>query len=157
MSAGLDRQTPRPPVSPPVIKGTAAWLVPALAYVVTVGTLGVVTELALDDLSWQQVTIWTSVAYLAATPLLLIKAKVRPQPGPELLAALASGALAAFSLVLFFVALGAGEVSQVVPVTSAYPVVTLILAATLLRERVNTTQVLATALIIGGVVLLSVS
>lgn len=141
----------------PLTFPTAGWLAPALAYVLTVGALGVATKLALEDLSWEQLTLWTTLAYLLAVPLLLAGPDSRPRRGPGWGAAITSGALAVIALVVLFVALGAGDVGQVVPVTSAYPVVTLILASAVLGERMTRRQIVATGLIITGVILLSVS
>ena len=158
MRAGPDRQEAEAAaVAREEEATTVAWLAPTIAYVLTVGALGVATKLALEDLSWQQITLWTTLAYLLAVPLLLARRDSRPHLGPGFTAALASGALAVIALVVLFVALGAGDVGQVVPVTSAYPVVTLILASAVLGERVTRRQVAATGLIIGGVILLSVS
>jgi transporter family protein len=67
-----------------------------------------------------------------------------------------SGALAAGALITLFLALDAGDVSRVVPITSAYPVVTVLLAALLLSERVTAGRVGATLLVVAGVILLSI-
>jgi uncharacterized membrane protein len=51
--------------------------------------------------------------------------------------AAATAVLAASGLSLFFFALSRGDASQVVPATSAYPVVTLVAAAVFLSEPVT--------------------
>ena len=63
--------------------------------------------------------------------------------------------LVATALVLFFIALTQGAASTVIPVTSAYPVVTLIGAALFLSERITLVRGMGTALVVAGVVLLS--
>jgi transporter family protein len=135
---------------------TAAWLVPALGFVVITGALGVASKLALDDLEWQQVVVWTAVAYAVVSAPVLALGMVRAWPASGLGWGLASGALAAAALVMLFLALEPGEVSRVVPITSSYPIVTVALAAAFLSERVTGRDLVATGLVIAGVILLSV-
>ena len=66
-----------------------------------------------------------------------------------------SGAMAVLGLVLIFVALGRGDVSQVIPVTSSYPVLALILSAIFLSEKITITGVIGTVLVVSGVIVLS--
>lgn len=131
------------------------WLLPALGYVVAVGALGVTTKLALEDVTWPELVLWTAVAY-AVIAALLILAGARLRLVREARYGGLSGALAATALILLFLAVDAGDVSRVVPITSAYPVVTVALAALLLAERVSALRVGATLLVVGGVVLLSI-
>jgi len=134
----------------------APWLVPALGYVVAVGALGVTTKLALEDMTWPEVVLWTAVAYVAIAALLVVGGGQRLRLGRGAGYGALSGALAAGALIALFLALDAGDVSRVVPITSAYPVVTVLLAAALLSERVTTGRVGATLLVVAGVVLLSI-
>jgi transporter family protein len=62
---------------------------------------------------------------------------------------------AAAALILFFYALTKGDVSVVVPVSSAYPVVTLIGSAIFLSESITPPKVIGTALVIAGVIVIS--
>jgi bacterial/archaeal transporter family protein len=137
--------------------GESRWLPPSLAYVVIAGMLGVTTKLALDDLSWEEVLLWTTVVYavIALALMLGIRARLRLVRGAGW--GVASGALAATALVMLFLAIGAGEVSQVVPITSSYPVITLLLAVAALGETVTAARAGATLLIVSGVVLLSLN
>jgi transporter family protein len=57
--------------------------------------------------------------------------------------------------ILIFVALDRGPASQVVPVTAAYPVITLIGSALFLSERITVVRGIGTALVVVGVALLS--
>jgi transporter family protein len=134
----------------------AAWLPPALVFVVASGLLGVMTKLALRELSWQEVLIWTAVVYAVISLGLLAAGRDRLTANIGDWWGALSGGFAAGALVLLFVALEDGEVSQVVPVTASYPVVTLVLSALVLRERVSRARVGATFLVIAGVILLSV-
>jgi transporter family protein len=130
--------------------------VPSLGYVLVLGLLGVTTKLALDDLRWQELILWTAVAYAAIAAVLTVVNGQRLRIVPGAGYGLVSGILAATALIALFLALGAGEVSRVVPITSSYPVVTVLLAALMLRERVTALRGAATMLVVGGVILLSV-
>lgn len=133
----------------------SGWLLPSFAYVLLIGGLGVTTKLALRDLGWQDVIVWTAVVYavIAVVMLALGQARIGLTAGAPW--AIASAVLASTGLIALFVALGRGESSQIVPLTSAYPVVTLVLSALVLSERLTVLRVVAAALVVFGVVLLS--
>jgi transporter family protein len=54
-------------------------------------------------------------------------------------------------------ALGGGNASLVVPISSAYPLITVILAVVFLRERLNRIHLPALAIVLGGLVLLGMT
>lgn len=133
----------------------SGWLVPSLAYILLIGGLGVTTKLALRDLGWQDIIVWTAVVYavIAVGLVALAEARIGLTSGAPW--AIASAVLASTGLIALFVALGRGESSQVIPLTSAYPVVTLVLSALVLSERLTVLRVLAAGLVVLGVALLS--
>lgn len=134
-----------------------SWLAPALGYVLALGVLGVTSKLALETLNWQQLLPWTLVAYGAAVAVLMAlgQADWRLHPGTGW--ALASGALAVSSLILFFVALGLGDASKVVPVTAAYPAATVVLSALVLGESISPARIAGVLMVIVGVVVLAIA
>jgi len=136
--------------------GTAAWLIPSLAYMMFVGLLGVTTKLALDDLEWPELVLWTSISYAVIAVALISIGGQRLQLVSDARWGALSGAIAATALVMLFLALNSGDVSRVIPITASYPGVTLLLAAVALGEKVTGKRVMATALVIAGVILLSV-
>lgn len=135
---------------------TAAWLVPSLAYMVLVGMLGITTKLALEDLRWPELILWAAVAYAVIATGMVAVGGQRLQFVPDARWGAVSGVFAATALIMLFLALNSGDVSRVIPITSSYPAVTLILAALVLGERVTLRRVGATGLVIVGVILLSV-
>lgn len=135
---------------------TSAWLIPSLAYMLIVGMLGVTTKLALDDLRWPELVLWASVSYAVIAAGLLTVGGQRLQLERNAWWGAVSGVFAATALIMLFLALNSGDVSRVIPITSSYPAVTLVLAAIVLGERVTARRVVATALVIAGVILLSV-
>lgn len=135
---------------------SAPWLIPSLAYVLIVGLLGLTTKLALEDLTWQELVVWTAISYTAIATVLLARGDQRTRLAPGAGFAALSGFCAATALVMLFLALDAGEVSRVVPITSSYPVITLLLAVPILAESVTRSRIAATAMVVTGVTLLSI-
>lgn len=134
-----------------------SWLVPSLLYTVMIGGLGVATKLALRHLSWQEAVLWTALVYVVIAVGMIGGGIAGVHVGPGTLMAILAGVLAAGGLIVFFIALRHGEASRVVPVTSAYPLVTLGLSAFVLAEHLSAVRVLGAALVVGGVVLLSIA
>jgi transporter family protein len=130
-------------------RAVASWIAPAVAYTALVGALGVTTKLALRSLDWPGLILWAAAVYAVIAVVLLVSG-VRLSLGAGSLMGFFSGAIAAGALVLFFVALGRGEASRVIPVTSVYPVVTAVLAAAFLSERITLRTLAGTLLVIAG-------
>jgi transporter family protein len=134
----------------------ARWLIPTLGYVVVVGALGVTSKLALRSVSWQAAIAATTAVYVVATLVFAALGQIKlGSSGIDLFWAFASGVLAVGSLILLYLALGSGEASKVVPVTAAYPAVTLVLAALFLSEALTLGRAAGALLVIGGVVVLT--
>jgi len=132
----------------------AGWVLPTLLYVLLLGASGVTTKLALRTISWQQVVFWLPIVYASAVVVLAATGSRFPV-GVGSFWALVTALCAAGALILFFYALTKGDAATVVPVSSAYPVVTLVGARLFLAEPITATRGAGTLLVIGGVVLLS--
>ena len=132
-----------------------SWLAPALGYIAAVAVLGISGKLALRTLSWQDLVPWTAAAYLLTATVLLATGQARIGWGDGTGWAIASAGLAVAALMLLYAALSAGDASQVVPVTAAYPALTLVLAAAFLSEHVSPARIAGTLLVVVGVVLLT--
>ena len=50
----------------------AAWLAPTLAFISVAGPCGGVGKLALDDIAWQELLLWTTIAYMIISAVILI-------------------------------------------------------------------------------------
>jgi transporter family protein len=133
----------------------AGWVMPTLGYVLVLGAAGVTAKLALRTITWEQLVLWVPLAYAAfSIAFVVFKGATFPLGVGGAWAAVT--ALAASSaLILFFYALTKGSASQVTPVSSAYPVITLIGSALFLSEKITLVRGAGTALIVAGVVLLS--
>lgn len=136
---------------------SARWLVPTLAYVVTLGALGVTSKLALRSMGWQDLVVWTASAYTVLAIVLLAVGQGHFATGPDVGWALVSAVIVVSSLVLLYIALGNGEASKVVPITAAYPAVTLVGAALFLSESITIGKVAGMLLVLAGVVVLTVA
>lgn len=134
---------------------TTNWLIPTLAFVITTGGLGVVSKLALRTLVWQDLIAWMGVGYLAVVTILLVFGETKLQVVAGTGWAILSASLVIGALILFYLALGTGEASKVVPVSAAYPAVTLVLSAVFLSESLSLARVAGVMLVVGGVVLLT--
>ncbi len=131
------------------------WVLPTLGYIVLLGAGGVTAKLALRTIAWEQLVLWVPVAYILFSVILVVfKGTSFPvNVGGAWAAATAFAASSA--LILFLYALTKGPASQVTPVTSAYPIVTVIGSALFLSEKLTLVRGLGTALVVAGVVLLS--
>jgi transporter family protein len=134
---------------------TAKWLIPTVVYIFAAGALGVLSKVALRYIRWTDLVVWTGLAYVLAGLFLLAIGKTQVE-------FVAGSGWAAFgtvviitSLFMFFVALSTGEVGKVVPITAAYPVVTLILAALFLSEALTVAKAVGVLVVVGGVVVLT--
>lgn len=134
----------------------SGWLLPSLLYILLLGGLGVTTKLALRDVSWQDVIVWTAIVYLLISATMLLTGQASVAVGPGTFWAIVSAILASTALIAFYIALGRGEASRVVPFTSAYPLVTMVLAALVLSEKITPLRGGAALLVVVGVVLLSI-
>ena len=136
---------------------SAAWLVPTLAYVVTLGALGVTSKLALRTLDWQELVIWSAGAYLLVAVVLLTVGGGSIHFESNTWWAVLSAFIVVSSLILLYIALGNGEASKIVPITAAYPAVTLIGAALFLSESISLAKVGGMLLVMAGVVVLTIA
>lgn len=131
-----------------------AWVLPVVAFVLVNALLGVTTKIALRDLRWQQLLVWTGLCYVVISVVLILDgARFVVTEGSEW--AIVMSVMVPSTFVLLFLALGTGDVSRVVPIGAAYPAVTVLAAALLLDEPLTTVRVAGTALVILGVVLVS--
>lgn len=129
------------------------WMLPSLAYVVSLGALGITSKFALRTMPWQVLIICAALAYVV-TSIVLLAAGVELTIEPAVGWALLAGALAVLGLSLFNIALERGSASLVVPITASYPLAGTLMAAVALSERITAVRAGGMLLIIGGAVVL---
>lgn len=130
-------------------------MVPTLGYVLAVGALGVSSKLALRTLPWQGLLVWMGAGYPIVLVVLLALGDLDVTLVADTWWAMASASLAVGGLIALYVALGTGEASKVVPVSAAYPVVTLVLSALVLSESLTFARAGGMMLVVCGVVLIT--
>jgi transporter family protein len=117
------------------------WIFGALACLVLWGVFGFLSKLGAGHLGAGQM----QVIFTCGTLPLLLPAwwRARSVSGRDragLALAVATGAIAALANVALFAALKRGPASVVTPATALYPMITFLLARTLLREKMNACQ-----------------
>jgi bacterial/archaeal transporter family protein len=133
----------------------SSWILPAVGYILTVGAVGVTSKLALRTITWQELLLWVPIVYAAIAIVFAVTSGARLPFGTGGGWALLTAFFVALGAVFLFIALSRGEASKVVPVTSAYPVVTLVGSALFLAEAITLLRVIGTVLVVSGVVLIS--
>lgn len=132
------------------------WFVPTIGYIFAVGALGVTGKLALRDLSWPDLILWTGAGYIGVASVLLLLGRTEMQIVDGTPWAMLSGGLAIGGLIMLYLALDAGKAGTVTAMSAAYPAVTLILAAAFLSEALTLGRAAGAALVVCGVVVLTV-
>jgi uncharacterized membrane protein len=134
-----------------------AWLLPTFGYVIALGVWGIAAKLALRTLSWGDVLAATALVYAVVAGALATTGRAGFHSGRDLWWALGAGLCGAVALVCFYAALDSGrDVGTIVGISAAYPTVTVLLAALFLGDAITLTKLAGVALVIGGIVLLSV-
>ena len=133
------------------------WLAYSIVTLLLWGAWGVLLKLASEGRSWKEVYVSTNLAIVAAVLILLaLEGPGVVMRGRQLAYALAAGAFGTLGFVALVLALeSGGKASIVIPLTSAYPGVTVILARIMLGEHLETIKILGVVLIIVGIVLVS--
>jgi drug/metabolite transporter (DMT)-like permease len=136
-------------------EATSRWLLPALGFVVLTGLLGVTVKLALRNVEWPVLLLWTGIVYFVLAVGALATRQVGFGFGPGVGWAAVSGVCAAGGLICSFVALRHADAVVAVPVMSTYPVITVIASAAVLAEAMSASKVAGMLLVLAGVVVLA--
>jgi bacterial/archaeal transporter family protein len=142
-----------------MLAGMPAWLAYSLLTILLWGAWGAVSKVASSGMDANTNQIYFTVGLLPLM-LLLLPAARRGTAGPQRRAGIAwafsTGILGGAGNIAFFHALGSGgNVSIVAPATALFPVVTVILAVTFLRERISKQQIAGFTLALVAIYLLS--
>jgi transporter family protein len=132
-------------------------LAASVGYAVALGALGISIKLALRSVSWPVLIIPTLVCYAVLIAYFLLVGGVRTpkSSGSWILWVVVAGLLTAGSFPLMNFALERAPASQVIPITAAYPVITLALAALFLGESVTGIRLVGVVLVVAGAILVS--
>lgn len=133
---------------------TSRWLIPALGFVLFTGLLGVTIKLALRNVEWPVLLLWTGIVYSVLAISVLATGVVSVGFGPGVGWAAVCGVFAAAGLICSFVALRHADAVVAVPVMSMYPVVTVIASLAILGETLSLSKLLGVLLVLAGVIVL---
>ena len=121
-----------------------SWLVYTLLTTLLWGGWGLVSKPVADRLSGWQVQTVSVLGLLPVIAALACSRHLREGMNPRrgFWVALASGIVGTMGNIAYYEALSAGgKAAEVTPLTALYPVVTILLAMLLLRERLNSVQI----------------
>jgi uncharacterized membrane protein len=137
-----------------------AWFAWSLLALVSWGVWAIIARVigtALSPAQAQALSTLGMLPVIATLPLVRTKqASLNPRKGTAI--ALAAGVLSCLGNVTYYHALNRGEkAATVVPLTAMYPLVTILLAVLLLRERLNRLQLCGIVLSLAAIYLLNVN
>lgn len=135
---------------------TSTWLTPAVMALILWGIWGLFQKLATNHMPPRNVYIVSASGALIIVLVLLATGKFPPEISAEgTLFAVIGGICSALGGLLFLHAISKGEASVVITFTALYPVVTIILSFTLLRETITLKQGIGIVLALFSMVLLA--
>jgi uncharacterized membrane protein len=131
------------------------WIAPAVGYLFLTGIIGVTIKLALRGVKWPELVLWSAIVYAVVALVLLAFGNRAIHFDASGGWAIATGICAVLGLICAIIALRHGPAVVVVPVMSAFPVVTILASLAFLGESVSAIQALGAGLVLAGVILLS--
>lgn len=150
---------PTPESSAP--RGRAAWLFFSLLAIALWGVFGVVSKAASNSLSGTDLQVISTLGVVPIALLLIAAPNFLKRTGSltkGILFGVATGLCGSVGNLAVFVALNrGGEASTIFPLSSVYPLVTLVLAMLILRERLNGVQIVGVGLALAALYLFNVT
>ncbi len=132
------------------------WLLPTLGALLVWGFWAFLPKLAMRTLEPHSVIMYESFGNLIITLPILIQQKFKLQVHKRSIFIVASTSfLTVFAILSYFYALRQGPVAIIVTLTAMYPVIALILAGVVLKERLNKIQYVAVVLAMASILLLA--
>ncbi len=133
------------------------WLVYSLIALLSWGLWGFFLKLASNYLDWTQVYVLSGIVTLVSLVVVFFLGKPQIDVHSQGFAyALLAGVVNVVAVVAFFIALGVGKASIVVPLTALYPVITIIISFLILSERITPLKGVGVALALAAILLLSI-
>lgn len=131
------------------------WLIYALICSLLYGLWGFFGNLATKYVGYKTAFVYEAIGAILMTLLIIFKTNSLSFQGDVkgILFAMLVGVCGTVASLVFFMALGKGEVANVVSVTSIYPLITIVLSAVFLKEAVTLPQMLAVLFAIIAVIL----
>ena len=132
------------------------WVVLCIVTIISWGLWGLFNKFALNNLHWTEVYFASNLALFVASVLIWASQKPSISVGSAgFNYAIVAGVMMALGAVAFYVALQTGKAMVVVPLTSLYPVVTIMLSYLILHEQISLTKGLGIVLAVVALVLMA--
>jgi transporter family protein len=132
------------------------WVILCIVTIISWGLVGFFDKLALSHLHWTEIYVVSNLAILAASLLIYISQKPSISVGSAgFNYAMIAGIMMALSTIAFYVALQTGKAVIVIPLTSLYPVVTIVLSYLILHEQISLTKGVGITLAVVALVLIA--
>lgn len=133
------------------------WLLLCLVVVMSWGVLGVFEKLASNYLTPESALIWVAIGFMLLQPLIASPHSLLQYSTASLIWALVNGVLTGLGFLGLLSAMRhGGKASIVEPLSALYPVLVVLLAPSLLGEKVNLVRGLGVACAVIAVVLLMI-
>jgi transporter family protein len=117
------------------------WFIFALAALLLWGVWGLFPKLATNYLSPASVMVFSGIGNVLVLIVVLVFLNFRPDVHPQgITFAILAGLLGTLGTIPFLYAISKGKASVVVPMTSLYPLVTIVLSLLILREPMTLKQ-----------------
>ena len=137
------------------IPGVWHWLGPALMCVVWWGLFGFLAKVGTENVNAYDMQILFTAGAVPLAMYILARRLRMQADGRGRLIGVAIGILAGLGGIAFFAAMARGKASIVGPVTSLFPLVTVVFATTILKERLNKAQVAGIVLALASAAMLA--
>ncbi len=133
-----------------------SWLLPALAALGVWGFWAFLPKLALQSLPPHNVIFYEAFGNFIVTIPILFWLKFKLDVDRKTVLQVAgTSVLTVFAILSYFMALRHGPVAVIATMTAMYPVICLILARVILKERVNKKQLAAIVMALASILLLA--
>jgi bacterial/archaeal transporter family protein len=134
----------------------AEWVMLSLLAVVLWGIVGLLQKLSTNYITADAVLIWDRIGYLPLLPWLVATTSLRSLGSRDFLIGILDGITNSLGAWFLYASLESGaKASVAVPLTSLYPLLTVILAVVFLGERVSPLQWVGIGLAVVAGVLMS--
>lgn len=132
------------------------WLLPALAALFIWGFWAFLPKLALQSLDPHSVIFYESFGNMLVALPIFFHLKFKLQKDRKAVSMMAGSAvLTVLAILAYFYALKTGPVAVIVTLTALYPVISVILARIVLKERLNKIQIAAVLMAVSAMLLLA--
>lgn len=134
-----------------------AWLAPAILCIVCWGLWGLLVKVGSAAATPEQLQVLFTLGMLPLALFMLFRIRFRlDSDRAGVIYGVLNGVLTGLGLLAYYAAMQRGKASVVGPVTGLFPLLTVVLAFVVLRERLNRVQVGGMILALAAIAILSV-